>query len=64
MLLKANQEVYSKRTVIELIEQHLSYKRLMEHHDVREKSFLYPLLDSVLSLDDKTSLLKKCFIMN
>lgn len=64
MLLGENQESFSKRTVIDLIEQHLLYKRLMEHHDIREKQFLYPFLDQVISLDDKTAILKQCLSAN
>lgn len=64
ILLRDNPEGFSNRTVIELIEQHMLFKRLMEHHDVREKQFLYPSLDELLLLDDKTALLKQCLSVN
>lgn len=63
MLLREKQENNLKRAVISLIEQHLLYKRLMEHHDTRERNFLYPSLDQITSPDDKAAILKQCLIL-
>ena len=35
-------------------------RHLIEHHDLREKNTLYPLLDQALSADEREDLLTRC----
>lgn len=45
-----------ERGVLFLIDSQHLFKRLLVHHDTREKKFLYPLLDGVTSPVEKSDL--------
>jgi hemerythrin-like domain-containing protein len=45
--------------VIAIIEREYELKRLLEHHDMREKNFLYPLLDGCTTPEERHELLSQ-----
>ena len=45
------------RGVIDLLEREYELKQLLLHHDLREKNFLYPILDRVASAEEKDRIL-------
>jgi hemerythrin superfamily protein len=45
-----------ERAVIFLLDSQVIYKRLLVHHDTRERKFLYPLLDQITTEPEKLSL--------
>lgn len=45
--------------IITIIEREYELKRLLEHHDMREKNFLYPLLDRCTMTDERRELLSR-----
>lgn len=47
------------RDAIHLIEEQARFKHLMLHHDQRERSFLYPLLDIKLGSDERRDLINR-----
>lgn len=47
------------RKIIQLIEREYELKRLLEHHDMREKNFLYPLLDQRTTPEERRLLLAR-----
>jgi len=49
-----------KRRVIELFDQQALFKHLVEHHDSREETILYPTLDRVTSEQERGKLLTRC----
>jgi iron-sulfur cluster repair protein YtfE (RIC family) len=51
-----------ERGVIWLLDSQHIFKRLLVHHDTREKQMLYPLLDQVTTAEEKENLfaLMKC----
>lgn len=49
-----------KRGIIELFDEQAQFKQLMQHHDMREQSILYPTLDRVTSEEERRALLVKC----
>lgn len=49
-----------KRRVIELLDDEARFKLLMEHHDSREQSILYPTLDNITTAEEKRDLLARC----
>jgi len=48
-----------ERAVIFLLDSQVTYKRLLVHHDKRERKFLYPLLDQITTEQEKLSLFQK-----
>lgn len=48
-----------ERAVIFLLDSQVIYKRLLVHHDARERKFLYPLLDEITTEQEKLSLFQK-----
>lgn len=48
-----------RRKVIELFDHQATYKHLVEHHDQRERNILYPTLDRVTSVGERTELLQR-----
>lgn len=48
-----------ERAVIFLLDSQVIYKRLLVHHDTRERKFLYPLLDQVTTEQERLSVLAK-----
>ena len=46
-------EVGHARGVIDLLEREYKLKQLLLHHDLREKNFLYPILDRVATAEEK-----------
>lgn len=49
-----------KREIIELFDDQATFKSLLEHHDQREQSILYPTLDRVTDEDERRGLLRRC----
>jgi hypothetical protein len=47
------------RALIALIELEARFKRVVEHHDLREREYLYPLLDERLSDDERANLWRR-----
>lgn len=45
--------------IVALFEEYAAFKDLLDHHDAREKAFLFPILDEKLDVIDKGNLLKK-----
>lgn len=45
-----------ERGVLFLIDSQHLFKRLLAHHDTRERKMLYPLLDEVTTLEDREKL--------
>ena len=48
-----------ERGILFLIDSQHLFKRLLVHHDTREKKFLYPLLDEVTTEVERQSILEK-----
>lgn len=48
-----------ERAVIFLLDSQTTFKRLMVHHDTRERKFLYPLLDQVTSEQERVSIAER-----
>jgi hemerythrin-like domain-containing protein len=48
-----------ERAIIFLLDSETTYKRLLVHHDTRERKFLYPLLDQVTGEHEKLALFQK-----
>jgi len=48
-----------ERAVIFLLDSEVIYKRLLVHHDAREREFLYPLLDEITTEQEKLSLFQR-----
>lgn len=48
-----------ERAVIFLLDSQVIYKRLLVHHDTRERKFLYPLLDQITNEPEKLSLFQR-----
>jgi hypothetical protein len=48
-----------ERAVIFLLDSQVIYKRLLVHHDARERKFLYPLLDEITTQQEKLSLFQR-----
>ena len=48
-----------ERAVIFLLDSQVIYKRLLVHHDTRERKFLYPLLDQLTTEPEKLSLFQR-----
>ena len=55
--LKSEETVDEK--LVWLIEREAFYKKLHDHHDIRETNFLYPELDRITSDEEKLELLNK-----
>jgi hemerythrin-like domain-containing protein len=49
-----------RRQAHEFLDQEWMLRHLIEHHDLREKNTLYPLLDQALSVDEREALLAQC----
>lgn len=47
------------RKLIWLLEREAFFKKLCDHHDIRETNFLYPELDRITSAEEKLELLSK-----
>lgn len=45
--------------IIVILEREYEFKKLLEHHDMREKNFLYPLLDGSTTAAERKKLLAK-----
>lgn len=45
------------KTALALLDQETQFKNYMDHHDRRERSFLYPGLDAHLTPDERAALL-------
>jgi hypothetical protein len=48
-----------ERAIIFLLDSETTFKRLLVHHDTREKKFLYPLLDQSTTEAEKLALFEK-----
>jgi hemerythrin superfamily protein len=48
-----------ERAVIFLLDSQVIYKRLLVHHDTREREFLYPLLDQITTEPERLSLFQR-----
>lgn len=48
-----------ERSVLFLLDSQYLFKRLLVHHDTRERKFLYPLLDQITTEPEKASLFQK-----
>ncbi len=48
-----------ERSVLRILGHEAFYLRLSSHHDNREGTYLYPLLDAVLSADERLDLLDR-----
>lgn len=55
--LKNEKELEKK--LIWLLEREAFFKKLADHHDIRETNFLYPELDRITSTQEKLELLEK-----
>ncbi len=49
-----------KRQVLALLEDEAALKSLMHHHDLRERSFLYPALDRLATSAERRDLISRC----
>jgi len=49
-----------RRQAHEFLDQEWMLHHLLEHHDLREKNTLYPLLDEALSESEREELLARC----
>lgn len=49
-----------RRQAHEFLDQEWMVHHLIEHHDLREKNTLYPLLDQALSPEEREALLERC----
>src|SRR5262245_23837885 len=49
-----------RREIIELFDDQALFKHLMQHHDMREKNILYPVLDQVTGPEERENLLSRC----
>ena len=52
-------EVEIDRTLLQLLDREAFYLRLCSHHDRREAEYLYPILDGLLTDDEKRELLDR-----
>lgn len=50
----------NKRDMIRLLDMQSEFKRLVDHHDLRERNALYPVLDKVTKNSERALLLEKC----
>jgi hemerythrin-like domain-containing protein len=48
-----------ERAAIFLLDSQTIFKKLMVHHDTRERKFLYPLLDDVTAFDERRNIFDK-----
>ena len=48
-----------ERAIIFLLDSETTFKKLLVHHDTRERKILFPLLDQVVTDDEKQSLFSK-----
>jgi hypothetical protein len=48
-----------ERAIIFLLDSQTTFKRLLVHHDTRERKFLYPLLDQVTTETERLSIFSK-----
>ena len=48
-----------ERAVIFLLDSQVIYKRLLVHHDARERKVLYPVLDEITTEQEKLSLFQR-----
>jgi hypothetical protein len=48
-----------ERAIIFLLDSETTFKRLLVHHDTRERKFLYPLLDEVTGEHEKVTLFQR-----
>lgn len=51
-----------RRRIVEILEEEARFKSLLDHHDRREREFLYPLLDRVTTEEERRALLERCRI--
>jgi hemerythrin-like domain-containing protein len=49
-----------KRGILWLLDRQATFKNLMEHHDLREATILYPALDRVTSEAERRDILARC----
>lgn len=49
----------SRRDVLHLFDRQSLYKHLMEHHDLRERQFLYPILDRVTTPEERAAMFER-----
>ncbi|CAN5325997.1 hypothetical protein BH10ACI3_BH10ACI3_02700 [soil metagenome] len=47
------------KTLLQLLDREAFYLRLCSHHDKRETNFLYPILEEILSDDEKYDLMSR-----
>jgi hemerythrin-like domain-containing protein len=48
------------REIIELFDAEAVFKSLLEHHDLREQTIFYPVLDEITTEQERQQLLNKC----
>jgi hypothetical protein len=63
LFLQSTAEIESEeeieRTLLQLLDREAFYLRLTSHHDRREAEYLYPILDGLLTDDEKRELLDR-----
>lgn len=52
-------ETEQERKLLWLLEREAFFKKLCDHHDIRETNFLYPELDRITSEEEKIELLSR-----
>lgn len=48
------------RRVLQLLDDESKFKQLMAHHDARERTLLYPILDRLTTDEERRELLERC----
>lgn len=49
----------TERTLLQLLDREAFYLRIMSHHDRREADYLYPMLDALLTEEERHALLDR-----
>ena len=52
------------RRVIRLLDEEAMFKRLCDHHDMRERNIFFPALDRVTDETERLELINRCFAAN
>ncbi|MCC6730260.1 MAG: hemerythrin domain-containing protein [Chthonomonadales bacterium] len=47
------------QAILRLLDEETRFKHLMEHHDLRERNILYPVLDRVASAEERRAILSR-----
>jgi cyclohexa-1,5-dienecarbonyl-CoA hydratase len=49
-----------RREIVELLDQECRFKNLLAHHGERERNILYPTLDRITAVEERTVMLGRC----